>query len=186
MTRRARSPSTSSLPRSCRDRPACAPAARSARSSAVIKLAERETGREHHVSADIGCHLFAINAPFNMGATTMGYGLGSAGGAALNSQGRGPTHDRGHGRRRLLAQRADERRRQRRVQPSTISCWSSSTTTTPPPPAGRTSSPPTPTIRRARPNIRSKRPSAGSASSGRRRSTTPSMFAVSATRSSRR
>jgi indolepyruvate ferredoxin oxidoreductase alpha subunit len=50
-----------------------------------LKLAERETG-EHHVSADIGCHLFSINAPFNLGATTMGYGLGSAGAAALNSR----------------------------------------------------------------------------------------------------
>ncbi len=52
----------------------------------ALKLAEKETG-EHHVSADIGCHLFAINEPFNLGATTMGYGLGSAGGAALNSSG---------------------------------------------------------------------------------------------------
>jgi indolepyruvate ferredoxin oxidoreductase alpha subunit len=51
-----------------------------------MKLAERETG-EHHVSADIGCHLFAINEPFNIGATTMGYGLGSAGGAALSGPG---------------------------------------------------------------------------------------------------
>jgi indolepyruvate ferredoxin oxidoreductase alpha subunit len=50
-----------------------------------LKLAERETGK-HHVSADIGCHLFAINAPFDLGATTMGYGLGSAGAAALNSK----------------------------------------------------------------------------------------------------
>ncbi|UGS33837.1 indolepyruvate ferredoxin oxidoreductase subunit alpha [Capillimicrobium parvum] len=50
-----------------------------------LKLAERETG-EHHVSADIGCHLFSINAPFHLGATTMGYGLGSAGAAALNSK----------------------------------------------------------------------------------------------------
>ncbi len=50
-----------------------------------LKLAERETGK-HHVSADIGCHLFAINAPFELGATTMGYGLGSAGAAALNSK----------------------------------------------------------------------------------------------------
>src|ERR1700760_3929328 len=50
-----------------------------------LKLAERETGK-HHVSADIGCHLFAINAPFDLGATTMGYGLGSAGGGGL----RGP------------------------------------------------------------------------------------------------
>ncbi len=49
-----------------------------------MKLAERETGK-HHVSADIGCHLFAINAPFDLGATTMGYGLGSAGAAALSA-----------------------------------------------------------------------------------------------------
>lgn len=49
-----------------------------------LKLAQRETG-EHHVSADIGCHLFAINAPFDLGATTMGYGLGSAGAAALSA-----------------------------------------------------------------------------------------------------
>jgi indolepyruvate ferredoxin oxidoreductase alpha subunit len=51
-----------------------------------MKLAERETGA-HHVSADIGCHLFAINAPFELGATTMGYGLGSAGAAALSAPG---------------------------------------------------------------------------------------------------
>jgi indolepyruvate ferredoxin oxidoreductase alpha subunit len=49
-----------------------------------LKLAERETGA-HHISADIGCHLLAINAPFHLGATTMGYGLGSAGAAALSS-----------------------------------------------------------------------------------------------------
>ncbi|MEE9414688.1 MAG: indolepyruvate ferredoxin oxidoreductase subunit alpha [Acidimicrobiales bacterium] len=51
----------------------------------ALKLAERELG-QHHVSADIGCHLFSINAPFDIGATTMGYGLGSAGAAALNSK----------------------------------------------------------------------------------------------------
>jgi indolepyruvate ferredoxin oxidoreductase alpha subunit len=51
----------------------------------ALKLAEKETGVRHHVSADIGCHLFSINEPFNLGATTMGYGLGSAGAAALNS-----------------------------------------------------------------------------------------------------
>ena len=53
----------------------------------AMKLAEREIGQEHHISADIGCHLFAINEPFNLGATTMGYGLGSAGASALNAQG---------------------------------------------------------------------------------------------------
>jgi indolepyruvate ferredoxin oxidoreductase alpha subunit len=38
----------------------------------------------HHVSADIGCHLFSIFPPFNIGATTMGYGFGAAGASALN------------------------------------------------------------------------------------------------------
>ena len=50
----------------------------------ALKLAERETGK-HHVSADIGCHLFSILPPFNIGATTMGYGLGSAGASAFKS-----------------------------------------------------------------------------------------------------
>lgn len=49
----------------------------------AVKLVERELG-EHHISADIGCHLFSILPPFNLGNTTMGYGLGSAGAAALN------------------------------------------------------------------------------------------------------
>ncbi len=52
----------------------------------AMKLVERELGA-HHVSADIGCHLFSILPPFNIGNTTMGYGLGSAGAAALNTQG---------------------------------------------------------------------------------------------------
>ena len=50
----------------------------------AMKLVERELG-EHHVSADIGCHLFSILPPFNLGNTTMGYGLGAAGAAALNA-----------------------------------------------------------------------------------------------------
>ena len=49
-----------------------------------MKLVERELG-PHHVSCDIGCHLFSILPPFNIGATTMGYGLGWAGAAALNT-----------------------------------------------------------------------------------------------------
>ena len=49
-----------------------------------MKLVERELGA-HHVSADIGCHLFSILPPFNIGATTMGYGLGAAGAAAFNT-----------------------------------------------------------------------------------------------------
>jgi len=50
----------------------------------AIKLVEREIG-QHHMSCDIGCHLFSILPPFNLGATTMGYGLGWAGAAAFNS-----------------------------------------------------------------------------------------------------
>ncbi|RST47159.1 indolepyruvate ferredoxin oxidoreductase subunit alpha [Variovorax sp. DXTD-1] len=50
----------------------------------AMKLVERELGA-HHVSADIGCHLFSILPPFNIGNTTMGYGLGGAGAAALNA-----------------------------------------------------------------------------------------------------
>ncbi len=50
---------------------------------AAMKLVEKELG-PHHVSADIGCHLFSILPPFNIGATTMGYGLGPASAAAFN------------------------------------------------------------------------------------------------------
>ncbi len=49
-----------------------------------LKLAERELG-PHHVAADIGCHLFSILPPFNIGAHTMGYGLGWASAAAFNT-----------------------------------------------------------------------------------------------------
>ena len=55
----------------------------------AMKLVERELG-PHHVSADIGCHLFSILPPFHIGNTTMGYGLGAAGAAALNA----PDHKR--------------------------------------------------------------------------------------------
>jgi indolepyruvate ferredoxin oxidoreductase alpha subunit len=50
---------------------------------AAMKLVERELG-PHHVAADIGCHLFSIMPPFNIGATTMGYGLGPASASAFN------------------------------------------------------------------------------------------------------
>jgi len=50
----------------------------------AMKLVERELG-QHHVSCDIGCHLFSILPPFNIGATTMGYGLGWASAAAFNT-----------------------------------------------------------------------------------------------------
>ncbi len=50
----------------------------------AMKLVERELG-PHHVSADIGCHLFSILPPFHIGNTTMGYGLGAAGASAFNT-----------------------------------------------------------------------------------------------------
>jgi len=50
---------------------------------AAMKLVEKELG-QHHVAADIGCHLFSILPPFNIGATTMGYGLGPASASAFN------------------------------------------------------------------------------------------------------
>lgn len=53
---------------------------------AAIKLAERELGH-HHVSSDIGCHLFSTFPPFEIGNTVMGYGLGGAGAAALGAAG---------------------------------------------------------------------------------------------------
>ncbi|WP_295530925.1 indolepyruvate ferredoxin oxidoreductase subunit alpha [Novosphingobium sp. Chol11] len=49
----------------------------------AMKLLMRELG-PFHVSCDIGCHLFSILPPFNIGNTTMGYGLGFAGAAAFN------------------------------------------------------------------------------------------------------
>ncbi|HZU63296.1 MAG TPA: indolepyruvate ferredoxin oxidoreductase subunit alpha, partial [Novosphingobium sp.] len=49
---------------------------------AAMKLVEREIGPTH-VSADIGCHLFSILPPFDIGNTTMGYGLGTAGASAF-------------------------------------------------------------------------------------------------------
>ena len=52
---------------------------------AATKLVEQELG-QHHIAGDIGCHLFSINAPFDIGATTMGYGLGAASAAAFNDK----------------------------------------------------------------------------------------------------
>ena len=49
-----------------------------------MKLVERELGA-HHVSCDIGCHLFSVLPPFNVGNSTMGYGLGGAGAAAFSA-----------------------------------------------------------------------------------------------------
>lgn len=52
---------------------------------AATKLVEAELG-EHHISSDIGCHLFSIMPPFDIGATTMGYGLGPASAAAFHNE----------------------------------------------------------------------------------------------------
>ncbi|MBT5072509.1 MAG: indolepyruvate ferredoxin oxidoreductase subunit alpha [Kordiimonadaceae bacterium] len=51
----------------------------------AIQLVEKDIG-SFHISADIGCHLFSILPPFNIGNTTMGYGLGWAGASAFNKQ----------------------------------------------------------------------------------------------------
>jgi len=50
---------------------------------AAMKLVEKDLG-EHQVASDIGCHLFSILPPFNIGGTTMGYGLGAASNSAFN------------------------------------------------------------------------------------------------------
>ena len=52
----------------------------------AMKLVQREIGM-FHVSCDIGCHLFSILPPFNIGNTTMGYGLGVAAASALKADG---------------------------------------------------------------------------------------------------
>ncbi len=51
----------------------------------AMKLVAKEIG-QFHVSCDIGCHLFSILPPFDIGNTTMGYGLGWAGASAFGAQ----------------------------------------------------------------------------------------------------
>jgi indolepyruvate ferredoxin oxidoreductase alpha subunit len=48
----------------------------------AMSLVEQELGT-HHIACDIGCHLFSINPPFNLGSTTMGYGLGPSSNSGL-------------------------------------------------------------------------------------------------------
>jgi indolepyruvate ferredoxin oxidoreductase, alpha subunit len=48
----------------------------------ALKLVEKETGKIH-ISADIGCHTFSTLAPFNLGNTVVGYGLGLASSAGI-------------------------------------------------------------------------------------------------------
>ena len=49
-----------------------------------MKQVQKDIG-EFHVSCDIGCHLFSILPPFDIGNTTMGYGLGWSGASAFNA-----------------------------------------------------------------------------------------------------
>ncbi|PCE65903.1 indolepyruvate ferredoxin oxidoreductase subunit alpha [Sediminicola luteus] len=51
---------------------------------AALKLVMENLG-DHHISADIGCHLFSILPPFNLGTSTMGYGLGPSSASAFNT-----------------------------------------------------------------------------------------------------
>ena len=51
---------------------------------AALKIVMQNLG-EHHVTGDIGCHIFSSLPPFNIGTTTMGYGLGASSAAAFNT-----------------------------------------------------------------------------------------------------
>lgn len=48
----------------------------------ALKLLQKEIGKIH-ISADIGCHTFSTLAPFSLGNTVVGYGLGLASSAAI-------------------------------------------------------------------------------------------------------
>ncbi len=48
----------------------------------ALKLVERELG-PRHISADIGCHSFAMFAPFSFGNSILGYGMGLASAAGV-------------------------------------------------------------------------------------------------------
>jgi indolepyruvate ferredoxin oxidoreductase alpha subunit len=53
---------------------------------AGMKLVEEELGK-HQISGDIGCHLFGSLPPFEIGGSTMGYGLGPAANGAFDGGG---------------------------------------------------------------------------------------------------
>jgi len=53
---------------------------------AAMKLVEKDLGK-HQITGDIGCHLFATLPPFEIGGSTMGYGLGPASNAAFDGGG---------------------------------------------------------------------------------------------------
>lgn len=48
----------------------------------ALKLVQKQVGKIH-VSADIGCHTFSTLAPFSLGSTVVGYGLGLSSSAAV-------------------------------------------------------------------------------------------------------
>ena len=52
----------------------------------AMKLVEQEHG-QHQITGDIGCHLFGALPPFEIGGSTMGYGLGPASNAAFDGGG---------------------------------------------------------------------------------------------------
>lgn len=53
---------------------------------AAMKLVEEKLG-PHQIACDIGCHLFSTMPPFELGGTTMGFGLGPASNAAFDGGG---------------------------------------------------------------------------------------------------
>ena len=53
---------------------------------AAMKLVEKDLGK-HQITGDIGCHLFASLPPFEIGGSTIGYGLGPASNAAFDGGG---------------------------------------------------------------------------------------------------
>ena len=53
---------------------------------AAMTLVQQELGTRH-IAGDIGCHLFALNEPFNIGSSTMGYGLGPSSISAMQEPG---------------------------------------------------------------------------------------------------
>ena len=69
---------------------------------AAMKLLQREIGPVH-VTGDIGCHTFGSLPPFDIGSSTMGYGLGWASAGAFNGLRGGQTG----GERRTLSLMGD-------------------------------------------------------------------------------
>ncbi len=53
---------------------------------AALKLVDQEIG-PHQIAGDIGCHLFGSLPPFEIGGSTMGFGLGPASNAAFDGGG---------------------------------------------------------------------------------------------------